>query len=106
MRCDAGAVRFDLNDTSSEDEADDPPHGLTAAATAAETLASPEASSAPEVEAAASETEAVVEAAEATAQVAEASEPAAVPMALHSSNEIDALRRIQYACANIILCLA
>ena len=48
----------------------------------------------------------VVYVAEATAQVAEASELAAPPMALYSSNEIDALRRIRNACANIILGLA
>lgn len=89
------ASRFDLNDTSSEDEADDPPHGLTAGAGPVVQLAPP-ASPASEMEAAASETEAVV-------QVAEDSEPAAVPIALYSSNEIDALRRIRDACSNIIL---
>ena len=37
------AVRVDLNDTSSEDEPDDPLHRMVAAAAAAETLASPAA---------------------------------------------------------------
>ena len=97
------ATRFDLNDTSSEDEPDGALYGMAAAAAAAKTSA--ETLAAPEVEVA--QLEAVVHAAEATpAPMAEASEPAAVPMALYSPLETDALRRIRNACANIILRLA